>query len=259
MLPLLSWNKKTFFFFTVRWYILMEAGRDKWTIATSGLTGGCVPRWTGRTSRRPSSLSFFPAPPACVSRRGPWDSPRTTTPPSSDGPPWAGPWGNPSSGVDRTYSALPLRPVRALRRPRGKSLGGPGHLWPHGSQHTECNLQRYGWFHDATLKRPNVHVQRLSLMVVPSPGGTWWRIRPWASSIWPVRNTQPQPLSVVREPPASWGKPRLYVSQRTEAKERRKFSLSSEEQWRSLNWSSRRFFDTKRRISRDFSPWSRSS
>jgi len=61
-----------------------------------------------------------------------------------------------------------------------------------------------------------------------SPGGIRCSSRPRASSIWPVRNTQPQPLSVVREQPARWGKPRLYVSHRSDAKARRKRSFASE-------------------------------
>lgn len=64
-----------------------------------------------------------------------------------------------------------------------------------------------------------------TLLWMLSPGGIRCVRRPRASSIWPVRRTQPHPLSVVREEPASWGKPRLYVSHRRDAKERRKRSL----------------------------------
>lgn len=63
-------------------------------------------------------------------------------------------------------------------------------------------------------------------LCVLSPGGIRCSSSPCASSICPVRRTHPQPLSVVRE--ASWGKPRLYVSHRRDAKQRRKQSLSSE-------------------------------
>lgn len=58
-----------------------------------------------------------------------------------------------------------------------------------------------------------------------SPGGMRCRSRPRASSICPERRTQPHPLSVVRELRASWGKPRLYVNHRSDAKEQRKRSL----------------------------------
>lgn len=63
---------------------------------------------------------------------------------------------------------------------------------------------------------------------VLSPGGIKCRSRPRASNICPERRIQPQPLSVVREQLPSSGKPRLYVSHRRDAKERRKCPLSTD-------------------------------
>lgn len=60
------------------------------------------------------------------------------------------------------------------------------------------------------------------VVCILSPSGIRCSSRPCASSICPVRRRQPQPLSVVREHPASGGKPRLYVNHRRDVKELRK-------------------------------------
>lgn len=75
-------------------------------------------------------------------------------------------------------------------------------------------------------------------LCVLSPGGSRCSSRPCASSICPVRRTQPQPLSVVRAQLPRGGKPRLYVSHRRETKERRNLSLSPDTvtRWIKITW-----------------------